>query len=201
MHVVAGPNGAGKSTLTSRARHLLGLDPIDADTIQRETGMKSGDAWAEGLRRCRKAIEDRTSFLIETTLAGRDREQPSTYLRLMEEAKMRGFRVDLTFIALENADAHVARVADRVASGLHDIPEHVIRERYDRSLERAANALSIADHALLIDNSSADTPFRVVAELDDGRIAGDDREFGWITGFRWADTVLESFLRAQGRIS
>jgi|GEM_PF-4312969 len=30
MYVVAGPNGAGKSTLTSRARHTLGLEPIDA---------------------------------------------------------------------------------------------------------------------------------------------------------------------------
>jgi predicted ABC-type ATPase len=166
MFVVAGPNGAGKSTLTSRARTLFGLDPIDADAIQRETGMSSADAWAEGLHRCREALAARTSFLIETTLAGSDPRRPSTYLQLMREAKDQGFRVDLTFIALENADAHVARVADRVAARLHAIPEQMIRDRYDRSLRRAAEALPIADHALFIDNSSARFPFREIAEFE-----------------------------------
>ena len=107
--------------------------------------------------------------------------------------------MDITFIALPNADLHVARVADRVAAGLHNIPEHLIRERYERSLERAAAALSVADHALLLDNSSAETPFRVVAEIVDGRIVGDDGEFGWLTDLRWADYVLSLFLRTQGR--
>jgi predicted ABC-type ATPase len=46
MHIVAGPNGAGKSTLTSRARHILGLEPIDADAIQREAGVSNAAAWA-----------------------------------------------------------------------------------------------------------------------------------------------------------
>jgi predicted ABC-type ATPase len=170
MYVVAGPNGAGKSTLTSRARSILGVEPIDADAIRRETGMSSAAAWAEGLRRCREALDERKSFLIETTLAGSDPYRPSTYLRLIKEAKDRGFRVELTFIALENADAHVARVADRVAAGLHDIPEDAIRERYERSLERAGIALLFADRGLLIDNSSATTPFREIVEIDDGAV-------------------------------
>jgi predicted ABC-type ATPase len=110
------------------------------------------------------------SFLVETTLAGRDPARPSTYLKLMAEAKSYGFRVDLTFIALENADAHVARVADRVAAGQHDIPESLIRERYTLSLDRAAEALRIADHALLIDNSSVTTPFREVVEIDGQKV-------------------------------
>ena len=173
MYVVAGPNGAGKSTLTSQARHALGLTPIDADAIQRETGVTNAAAWAEGLRRCREAIARRASFLVETTLAGSDPARPSTYLKLMVEAKScYGYRVDLTFIALENADAHVARVADRVAAGLHDIPEQKIRERYEVSLSRAADAVRIADHALLIDNSSVVVPFREVLEFDEGATVG-----------------------------
>jgi predicted ABC-type ATPase len=127
-------------------------------------------AWAEGLRRCREALENQCSFLVETTLAGSDPTRPSTYLKLMEEAKRRGFRIDVTFIALENADAHVARVADRVAAGLHDIPENKIRERYEVSLSRLADVLRLADHILLIDNSSAMFPFRPVAEITEGTI-------------------------------
>jgi predicted ABC-type ATPase len=196
MYVVAGPNGAGKSTLAQRARRILGIEPIDADTIQRETGTSSADAWAEGLRRCRRALDEGTSFLIETTLAGRASEKASTYLRLMKEAKDRGFQVELMFIALENADAHVARVADRVAAGLHDIPEAAIRDRYERSLSRAGEALRIAHRGVLIDNSSVTDPFRVIVEIDNGQIVGighDDFRTR-IAGVRWVERVLLRFL-------
>src|ERR1700681_1574817 len=121
MYVVAGANGAGKSTLTRGARNEFGVEPIDVDAIQRQTGMSSAGAWSEGLRRCREAVASEKTFLIETTLAGSDASRPSTYLQLMQEAKARGYYVVLVFIALENADAHVGRVADRVAAGMHDI--------------------------------------------------------------------------------
>ena len=155
--------------------------------------MTSAQAWADGLRLCQEAIAKRTSFLIETTLAGRDPTRPPTYLKLMSDVKRQGFRVDLTFIALENADVHVARVADRVAAGLHDIPEQRIRERYDLSLSRAADALHIADHALLIDNSSARFPFRAVAEFDRGRVVALDSNLP-----RWAGTVMNRFAAGIG---
>jgi predicted ABC-type ATPase len=48
MYIVAGPNGAGKSTLTSRVRRIVGVDPIDADAIQRETGTTSGPRGPKG---------------------------------------------------------------------------------------------------------------------------------------------------------
>jgi predicted ABC-type ATPase len=174
---------------------VLGVAPIDADAIQRETGLSSATAWTEGLRQCRQAIDEGKTFLVETTLAGRDALRPSTYLTLMIEAKSRGFRVDLTFIALENADAHVARVADRVAAGLHDIPERAIRDRYERSLKRAAVALSIADHAVLIDNSSIVRPFRPIAEIENGRLVSSLGPQGRdaVPDVKWVNAVLRSF--------
>ena len=127
--------------------------------------------------------------MVETTLAGRDRTRRSTYLNLMAEAKSRGFRVDLTYIALENADAHVARVADRVAGGQHDIPESLIRERYERSRERAVEAMGIADHTLLIDNSSVTIPFRELVEIDNRRIVAKSDDVP-----EWADEIVWRFL-------
>jgi len=189
MYVVAGANGAGKSTLTHGAQHEFGVEPIDADAIQRQTGMSSAGAWSEGLRRCREAIANERTFLVETTLAGSDALRPSTYLRLMHEAKSRGYRVELLFIALGNANAHVARVADRVAAGLHDIPEEKIRERYELSLERAGDALHIADHAVLFDNSSAGVPFRPVLEFDSGKIVAEAQDIP-----EWADRILLRFI-------
>ncbi len=99
----------------------------------------------------------------------------------MHEARARhGYVIDLTFIALENADAHVARVADRVAAGLHDIPESTIRMRYERTIWRLPDAIRASDHALLIDNSSVAVPFRPVAEFQSGRWTALSREMpGW----------------------
>jgi len=87
----------------------------------------------------------------------------------MRDAKSRGYRVDLTFIALSNPTAHVVRVADRVAAGLHDIPREEIIRRYQLSMLRAAQALEFVDHAVFLDNSSADEPFLLVAEFDEKR--------------------------------
>jgi predicted ABC-type ATPase len=192
MYVVAGPNGAGKSTLTRGAHDAFGVDPIDPDAIQRVTGMSNADAWSEGLRRCRAAIENSQSLLVETTLAGSGASRSSTYLDLMREAKSRGYRVELTFIALENASAHVARVGDRVAAGLHDIPEAKIRDRYERSIQRAMDAVLFVDRAVLLDNSSAAEPFRLVAEIDHGRVIARGDDLPW-----WAHFIVLRVLQEQ----
>jgi predicted ABC-type ATPase len=170
MYVVAGPNGAGKSTYTQGARVLWGMAPIDADAIARETGSDSAAAWAEGLRRCRDAIAAKRSFLVETTLAGRNPDRPSTYLSLMSEAAANGFRIDLTFIALESPEAHVGRVEDRVNAGLHAIPQDKILARYHLALRRLPDAIRVANHVRIIDNSSVADPFRPVLEIDEGRL-------------------------------
>jgi predicted ABC-type ATPase len=188
MYVVAGANGAGKSTLTCGARDEFGVEPIDADAIQRQTGMSSAGAWSEGLRRCRAAMASEKTFLIETTLAGSDASRPSTYLALMQEAKARGYHVVLVFIALENADAHVARVADRVAAGMHNIPEERVRERYERSIETAADALRSVDHAILFDNSSVGEPFRPIFEIKNGTIVAQVEDLP-----TWARRLLRRF--------
>jgi predicted ABC-type ATPase len=183
MFVVAGPNGAGKSTYTQGARVLWGLVPIDADAIARETGSDSATAWTEGLRRCRAAIAVKRSFLVETTLAGRNPERPSTYLSLMGEAAANGFRIDLTFIALESPAAHVGRVEDRVNAGLHAIPEDKILARYHLALRRLPDAIRIANHVRVIDNSSVTAPFRPVLEVDEGRLVAISKVLpAWVEG-------------------
>ncbi len=76
--VVAGPNGCGKSTLT-RTSGFSGLEMIDPDTFARS--MSSGEATREALRRRRRALGEKRSYLVETTLAG------AGILRHMEAAR------------------------------------------------------------------------------------------------------------------
>ena len=64
------------------------------------------------------------SFAFETTLSGRG------YARLIPQWQADGYTVKLFFLRLKTPELAVARVAQRVASGGHDIPKIVIRRRF-----------------------------------------------------------------------
>lgn len=166
--IVAGPNGAGKSTYSSL--RFQDLPIIDPDRTAREYHLSSGAAWTKGKDDAQRLLAARHSFVVETTLAGSDPSQPSTYLRMMRQARDMGYRVRLIYIALGSADVHLSRVADRVAEGLHDIPEADVKRKYDWSIGRLAAAFDLAHHVIIIDNSSAREPFRLVAEAEAGTI-------------------------------
>ena len=69
------------------------------------------------------------SFAFETTLSGR------AYLRHIARWQQAGYEVKLIFLRLSSAEEAVARVAQRVRQGGHDIPPEVIRRRFVAGLE------------------------------------------------------------------
>jgi predicted ABC-type ATPase len=52
------------------------------------------------------------------------------YLRLIKMWQNAGYTVKLIFLQLNSADEAIARVAQRVKQGGHDIPSDVIRRRF-----------------------------------------------------------------------
>ena len=64
------------------------------------------------------------SFAFETTLAG------LAYVNKISQWRAAGYHVSFFFLRLPDADAAVARVAERVLQGGHHIPEDVIRRRF-----------------------------------------------------------------------
>jgi hypothetical protein len=46
-----------------------------------------------------------------------------------------GYRAHLAFLSLPDPDLAVARVAERVRQGGHDVPEHVVRRRFITGLK------------------------------------------------------------------
>lgn len=130
--IIAGPNGAGKTTF---ARSFLPAEAhlprfINADLIAaglapfapETAAIKAARLMLEEIEQCTRRGE---SFAFETTLAGLG------YLRHVEQWRAHGYRVSLFFLSLPNADIAIARVAERVRQGGHDIPEPVIRRRFD----------------------------------------------------------------------
>lgn len=163
LHVVAGPNGSGKSTLT-RSKRFGAARVIDPDIIAQGLGhdVDKGVSFAAGreaARQRRAALAQGETFVLETTIAGK------AILRIMEQARLAGYRVALHFVSVSSPTQAIDRISNRVAMGGHDVPEADVRRRFPRSLANLPEAISRADESTLYDNSSPEEPYREVAIL------------------------------------
>ncbi|MFZ1159520.1 MAG: AAA family ATPase [Candidatus Sulfotelmatobacter sp.] len=163
LSIIAGANGCGKSTFTSRSSFVYNTPLLDPDAIGKALqptipGTSAVAAARHVLIAAHEHIHKRDSFAVETTLSGQG------YLRMMLDARARGFEVVLVYIGTENVEINLARIRDRVLAGGHDVPEEDVRRRYTRSFENLPTAIYRADHTILFDNST-DEGYRLVAVL------------------------------------
>ena len=88
------------------------------------------------------------SFAFETTLSGRGHACRIPMWRTL------GYRVELFFLRLPTPGMAVARVAQRVSGGGHDVPKAAILRRFSRGLHNFENLYrDRVDHWKLYDNS------------------------------------------------
>lgn len=162
LFVMAGPNGSGKSTLTSYGvagnRPVLDPDAVAATLSPADIRAGAVQAARETIRQQQELLDRRESFAVETTLSG------NRTLKLMDEAKARGYEVELHYVRLGTSQGSIDRVAERVARGGHDVPQEDIVRRYERSLENLPSAIEKADKTTLYDNSGRRT--EIVGHLD-----------------------------------
>ena len=133
--IIAGPNGAGKTTFAraflpeeAQCRRFINADLIAAGLspfAPEAAAVKAGRLMLQEIAACALRHE---SFAFERTLAGR------AYLRHIEDWPRAGYPVSLFFLSLPNVELAVARVAERVRQGGHEIPEPVIRRRFSAGL-------------------------------------------------------------------
>ena len=135
LYILAGCNGAGKTTAAyALLPNLLGCrEFVNADEIARglspfQPEAVSVQAGRLMLTRLRELLAAGETFALETTLATRH------YLAFIREARQRGYAVHLLFFWLSSVEAAVERVRVRVLEGGHNIPEDVIRRRYELGL-------------------------------------------------------------------
>lgn len=169
--VVAGPNGAGKTTFVDTFLNPLGIRVVNPDAIARALFPTSPEEAAYEAARAADVIRadllDREfSFCVETVFSDRE----GAKLAFLKKARSRGYVVILVFIGLESSALSAARVMQRTEEGGHDVPDEKIASRFPRVLTNLRKALTFVDHAFIFDNSSADEPYRFVAELRGGRI-------------------------------
>ena len=157
--IIAGPNGAGKTTFARSflpaEAHLLrfinadliaaGLAPFAPETA----AIKAGRLMLEEIQHCAKRGE---SFAFETTLSGLG------YLRHIKDWQDQGYHVTLYFLSLPSVETAIARVAERVCQGGHDVPEAIIRRRFVTGWENFTEhyRATVSDWALY--DSSSNLP-------------------------------------------
>jgi predicted ABC-type ATPase len=179
--VLGGPNGAGKSTA---AEVVLpsGIAFLNADEVAKSLpGYRSSSADYEAgrivLGRMQEMEGKRESFAVETTLASRS--LASRVRRLRVEGHL--FRLIYTWSA--SAEFSVQRVAQRVRSGGHDIPEEVIRRRYQASLRNLFDLyLPLADRWDIHDNTGRGGPRLIAEQAGAGEVIHDPVLWGELRG-------------------
>jgi len=101
----------------------------------------------------RNAVAAGRSFSFETVMSAPDKAS------LLEEARQRGYRTYLYFIATEDPAINMQRVRNRVADGGHHVSDEKISARYYRSLELLKTALRSTDRAYFFDTSEEHRPW------------------------------------------
>jgi predicted ABC-type ATPase len=160
--IIAGPNGAGKTTF---ARDFLPQEAecpqfINADLIAaglspfapEAAAIKAGKLM---LGEIEERVARRESFAFETTLSG------TGYLRHIRLWRDLGYHVSLFFLSLPNVEMALARVAERVRQGGHNIPEAVVRRRFDAGLSNFQSHYRGAVHAWAVYDNSGEEPVLV----------------------------------------
>ena len=172
---LAGPNGAGKSTFFAEYLARLGIPYINADDIARVLRATDPAASADDIdRRAFQEAERLRAALLAAGLAFCTEtvfsDPAGAKLEFLGRARKRGFWTVMVFVGLDSAVFSMARVGQRARHGGHDIPDAKLQARFPRTLANLRKAVPIVDEAFLFDNSSFDTPFRVVAVYRHGRL-------------------------------
>jgi len=168
VFVIGGPNGAGKTTSASELLpvqlHCLefvnadsiaaGLSPFRPDSVALQAGRLM-------LNRIHALANEGRDFAFETTMAAR------SFAPFLRRCREKGYAVQLVFLWLSSPELALKRVASRVEQGGHDLPENVVRRRYDSGIRNFFDVyVPLADGWVLYDNSDVE-PRLIAHEADD----------------------------------
>lgn len=138
VYLIGGSNGAGKTTFAKEFVKIVDIYFLNADEIAKEFDPKDIEggkleAGREFFKRLERLVENKESFVIESTLSG-------LYIKnIIKRLSLNGYRVNLLYIYLDSPELAIDRVKIRVMEGGHNIPKQDIERRYYRSKRNFLN--------------------------------------------------------------
>lgn len=167
LWLLVGGNGAGKTTFYQRFLARRKIPLVNADNIARSVWpdapeKHSYEAALIAEKERFRLLEEHQSFCFETVFS-----HPSK-VDFVGAAKAAGFRIRLFYFHLELAALNKARVASRVKSGGHNVPESKIEARIPRTLANLRQCVGLVDELHLVDNTSLDQPYVALRSGNEG---------------------------------
>ena len=130
LYIISGCNGSGKTTASYTllpdlldCREFVNSDEFAKSLSPFDPAAASVTASRYMLMKINYLLERRADFCVETTLATR------SLMKIVEQAHGLGYEVTALYFWLSSPELAIQRVHDRVASGGHNIPDHVVRRR------------------------------------------------------------------------
>jgi predicted ABC-type ATPase len=181
--------GSGVALLPDWARTLRDREPAWMQVAQKGVEAFVAQAMAHGVP---FAMETVFSYL-RTNEHGEIVESKVDLIRQMQK---NGYYVVLFFVGLASVDLSILRVSTRVASGGHDVALERLEQRFPRTQQAIGLAATVADMAILVDNSIGMRNAFSVARVQRGAsIRFDCRRDGRASPAvkAWLDKVAPSF--------
>jgi len=176
--ILAGHNGSGKSTLWyGRLADRLQIPLVNADRMmlsilpEADSGTRL-PRWAANLRDhndswmavaqagvqgfVTHAMAAMVPFAMETVFSHWKKLPDGAYdskITLIRQMQDAGYFVLLVFVGLTSAELSLARVQTRVAQGGHAVRPNKVLARFPRTQHAIGQAVSVADAAIMVDNS------------------------------------------------
>lgn len=173
--IVAGHNGSGKSTMWyADLADKLRIPLVNADRMMMSILPETNPLphWASELRNTNQgwmivaqkgveafvaqAMAHGVPFAMETVFSHWKKlrnGRVESKIGLITEMQAAGYFVLLFFVGLASCQLSIARVATRVAQGGHDVDTDRLTKRFPRTQKTIRIAATLADAAILVDNS------------------------------------------------
>jgi predicted ABC-type ATPase len=164
LYIIGGANGSGKTTAALQIlpnflevyeyvnadEIAAGLSPFNPESVAIQAGKLM-------LERLETLVKAKVNFAFETTLSARN------FASFLRKCKGKGYIINLIYFWLQSPELAIARVRRRVESGGHNIPEDIIRRRYQRGTKNLTELyLPLCDRWIIYNNSSPN--LNIVAE-------------------------------------
>ena len=163
--IIAGPNGAGKTVFATEflpreaeCPNFINADLIAAGLRPFRPGLAAVQAGRLMLNMIDDYVTRGESFSFETTLSGR------SYARLIPRWQELGYSIKLFFLRLPTSEMAIARVAQRIVEGGHDVPESVIRRRFHSGWRNFESIYRDLVDEWAVYDGSGDTPVLLAKE-------------------------------------
>ena len=132
-YIIAGPNGSGKTTFATEFIGEVKFPFVNADEIAaslspenlEKVRVKAGKLFFQNIERL---ISENSSFVVETTLAGK------YFVDILAALKTSGYKTEIIYIFVESTEEAVRRIRVRVEKGGHSVPVKDILRRFPRSI-------------------------------------------------------------------